>query len=93
MADKIEVTPKGEQREGEEVFTIVITRGAAMRTLEKTKSEVATILKRELLRAERLLNQLEEAASDKVDSGTMDSELASTNRLVRDIQSVLSFME
>ena len=93
MADRMEVTPTGEQRDGEEVFNIVVTRGVDERSLEHTKGEVMALLVRERLRAVRLLNQMQEAAMDKVDSGTMDRELASTNRLGADIRSVLSFME
>lgn len=93
MPDKIEVTPTGEQREGEEVFTITVTRGAEASSMEHTKSEVRRFLEREEVRSERLMNQMQEAAMDKVDSGTMDRELADTNRLVADIRSVLSFME
>ena len=92
MADTVSVIPKGEQRGGQEVYIIEVSRDGTNRSLEKTRLEMGDIVRRENLRIQRLRLQREEAVKDGQPVAAIDAEIATTVDLSQDATTVYEFM-
>ena len=93
MAETLSVTKKGEQRDGEEIFVIVLSRGGVERTLEFTRSEILDMRNRELVVSEIATSEIKLASIDEVDSTTHLNRLKKSLKRAQELRAVLEFME
>jgi len=91
MAGTLSVVLKGEQRGGQEVYTVNIDRGTP-RVLEYTPSEIHAVIQREYLRERRLELQRQEAVVDAVDPSTIVTDIANTQAILKDARAIEDFM-
>ncbi len=92
MASGVNVVEKGEQRDGQEVYTISINRGTNTRMLDLTRNEVVLLLSREQLRQRRIRLQREEAMMDGNTGTTQYNQFLASRRLAADFEAALNYM-
>jgi hypothetical protein len=91
MAGTLSVVLKGEQRGGQEVYTVNIDRGTP-RVLEYTPKEIHDVIQREYLRERRLELQRQEAVADAVDPSAIAAEIQTTQDILKDARAIEDFM-
>ena len=87
------VAAKGEQRNDEEVYTIVVSRGGVDKTRDMTRTEIIAKRDRENLRTDRLLNQLREAEVDEAPTATIELNISKSGLKAAEFRSIIAFMD
>lgn len=93
MADNLNITLKGEQRDGEEVFIIETDRDGEIEILDKTRSELILLLERETLRVRRFQALFEEARFDKQPLTAIAKSVQQRTRKEVAIRGILNFLD
>jgi hypothetical protein len=92
MANTVSVDPKGEQRGGQEVYIIDVSRDGTTLSVENTRREMGDMVRRENLRLQRLRLEREEAVKDGQPVAVIDAEIATTADLSWNATTVYEFM-
>ena len=93
MPKTLSVVEKGEQREGEEVYTIVVTRSGVDKARELTRTEVRAKRDRENLRTEILQGQLKAAALDGTAMDALMQNLDKSNKKAAEFRGIIAFLD
>ncbi len=87
------VTAKGEQRNDEEIYTVVISRNGIDKTRDITRTEILLKRDRENLRTDILQRQLEAATFDRTPGDVIEQNIRKSELRAAEFRGIIAFMD